>query len=349
MKKDVVSILGSVQEMTSSMSDGINVPIPNDVNVEELTKGDDNPMFVTIEAVHEGTSKNKRHYDRSVIMEIARQVKSKRPDAYLGHLSDSERTTKRPDPQTIWLGSVVKEMDGKLRLFVKGYVLPYADKLRSYLKKAKASGKKVAVSVYGQAKQVWNDSLSAYEMSQFNLESIDWARSGSEGLTPTTDFSLTAEMRNQPSNREDIISEMTLGELKAFNPSVAKALEDEIKVKTVTEMDEEKQDELSTIHEMVGENPVDAIRSLQKTVAEQIIENSVKEKVKNKEAKKLIKGMIVKEMDSYTPEEAKAKTKEVLRSPEIQGIIKETTGNKTINSYRDNRKKGHGRRFTTVD
>lgn len=346
--KDHVSIHGTVKEMTAKMDSGINIPIPSDVNIDELMDGDKSPMFVTIEAVHEGVSKNKRHYSKETIMEIARQVKSKRPDAYLGHLSEEERATKRPTSQTIWLGSVVKKVNGKLRLFVKGYVLPYAKDLRTYLKKAKASGKQVAVSVYGQAKQTWSDTLKAYDMSEFNLESIDWARSGSEGLTPSTKFSITAEMKQDISNREDIIGKMTVGELQEFNPSIIKAIKDEAHIKDVSEMETSVDSELSSIKEMIGDNPTKEIKKLQRTVAEQIIDSSLQSKVKNKTVRTMVKSMIVREMIDMTPNEAKLKTKEVLHSSEVQDIIREIAGNKKINSFKDNRKEGNSRSYTVV-
>jgi hypothetical protein len=347
MKKNIISIEGKVSEMSSSFEEGINIPIPADVKMDELIEGDKSPMFVTVEAVNEGKSANKRFYDQEVIMEIARQVNEKRPDAYLGHLSDSDRSTKRPEPQTIWLGSVVKKMNGKLRLFIKGYVLPEASKLRTYLKKAKSAGKNVAVSVYGQAKQLWDDSLDAYKLSNFNLESIDWVRSGSEGIKPAMAFQITSEMRKDLATREETIKEMTVGELNAINPSLVKAIQDEYEVKVAKEMQDSSEKEFSTIQEMVGENPVEKIAELQKTVAESIIDASLFSKVSSKEARKLIKSMVVKEMSVMTPEEAKKTLSNVLSRDEVVSII-QATGNDKINPLLDNRKKEIGRKYTKV-
>jgi hypothetical protein len=345
MKKNIITIEGRVSEMSQSFDEGVNVPIPADVKLDELTDGDESPMFVTVEAVNEGKSANKRFYDQDVIMEIARQVNEKRPDAYLGHLADEDRNTKRPEPQTIWLGSVVKKMDGKLRLFVKGYVLPNAKQLRSYLKKAKASGKNVAVSVYGQAKQTWDEAITAYKLSEFNLESIDWVRSGSEGITPASAFQITSEMKNVAS-REETIRQMSVAELKAINPALVKAIKSEVEVETITEMDEGLNKELTNIREMVGDDPIESIRSLQMTVAEQKIDSSLQSKITDVTTRKLVKRMILQQLKSFKPEVVAESIQQVLQTREVVDIIG-ATGNSKINPLKDNRKKkGQTRKFT---
>jgi len=114
-KNNFVSFSGTVSEMGTEKDLKIDVPFAKGVDVEKLTEGDKNPLFVTIEALNTTISRSNRRYTPEVIKEIAEQINSIKPDAYEGHLSESERATKRPKPKTIWLGATVKEVEGKLR------------------------------------------------------------------------------------------------------------------------------------------------------------------------------------------------------------------------------------------
>jgi len=170
-----------VKEMNSDGMGEIDVPVDKTI-ISELSDGDKDPMFVTIEVINEGVSRNGRAYDKHVIESLAEQINENKPDGFYGHLADDERHTKFPEPQTIWLGAKVLEVGGKTRLFAKGYILPEAKTLRSYLKKAKVAGKNVAVSVYGLAKVVKDKVKNISIVQDMTLESIDWARPGAEGV-----------------------------------------------------------------------------------------------------------------------------------------------------------------------
>jgi hypothetical protein len=355
MKKQVVSFSGTVAEMTGIKGGDINVPFAPGVDVDKLIEGDENPMFVTVEAMNEGVSANKRNYTRDLIMDVAKQVNDKKPDAYEGHITDAERQTKRPKPQTIWLGSVVKEIEGKTRLFVKGYVLPYAKELREYLQKAKASAKHVTVSIYGQALQAWDEKLKAYDVRNFVLESIDWTRDNSAGMMPGVAFRITGEMREDFANREEIISELSLDEVKQFNPNLIKAVAEASRASTLSEMADIADDTLSTIKEMVGTDPIESINEMQAQLREfhkrevnEVIENTLREEVANPRLRPAIRRIVVSEMgNSYTLDNAKEVLNSVLQSSEVVSIIRETTSSE-INPTKDNRVKKDGRKFTTL-
>ncbi len=342
--------------MHSEFVGQIKVPFAEDVNLDELTKDDNDPMFVTVQVAQEGVSKNKRYYSKELIQDISRQINKIKPDAYFGHLTDAERTTKNPKSQTIWLGSVVKEINGKLAVFAKGYVLPYADELKAYLKKAKAASKQVAVSLYGQAEQEWNDALNGYKMKNFMLESIDWARSQSAGIAPSVDFQITAEMAGEVANREDVLGEVTVGELKAMNPSVVKAIAEETRVQVVSEMADASEGEMKTIREMLGEKPLETVKEMQDTIGaykkkevEALIDSTIRTEVKAVEVRPIIKRMVVSEMAGSTDVgKANQVLNSLLRSDEVQAIIKGVNASSEINPQVDNRQKEVGRKYTTV-
>lgn len=202
MEKVNIQLKGVIKEIGEEKID-----IPTSIDVKKLIEEtkDKNPLFVTAEILSPQVSRNGRMWTEEIIKSVEKQINENKPDAYQGHLKESERGTKTPDSQTIWIGAATKNIKGKMRLYAKGYVLPYAEKLKIYLKAAKATGKNIATSVYGVADQIWNESKKAYEMSNFQLETIDWARPGSEGVQGTGYFSLASEMKQGGSEEINIL------------------------------------------------------------------------------------------------------------------------------------------------
>lgn len=367
MKKNLVSIAATISEMSPTM-DGfkIEVPVASGVDVNKLVEGDKDPMFVTIEVVNEGVSRSGRRYSRSVVESIANQINELKPEAYEGHLKESDRATARPKPVTLWIGAVTKEVKGKLRTFAKGYVMPYASELKQYLKAAKASGKQVAVSVYGQAKAVWDSLEKVYDLSDFNLESIDWARSGAEGVPSLGYLHLASEMKGDDiMTREEIIKDLKSGELDQFNPKLVSEMREEtrkdLESNIKKRLERELASETAVIAEQLGAKDSDGalkvisemqteLQALRRTVGESIIDNALIEKVPNKRARTIIRSLIISEMrDNFSKDNVVEVSGKVLRSEETKAIIKEmTTFATTISPVEDNKNKEPGRRFTVV-
>lgn len=358
-KNNFVSFSGTVSEMGTEKDLKIDVPFAKGVDVEKLTEGDKNPLFVTIEALNTTISRSNRRYTPEVIKEIAEQINSIKPDAYEGHLSESERATKRPKPKTIWLGATVKEVEGKLRLFVKGYVLPYAKDLRGYLKAAKAAGKKVAVSIYGQAKQVWDSAVKAYDISDFHLESIDWARSGAEGVPTLGYLELTSEMKEDKlMDREDIVKNLTLNEIETLNPTIVSEMKDKISEEIKAGL--EKNDELVSLQEMLGVKDgeikevvgemIDELYELRKNAAYSYIDKALSEKIQNKVARSVLKTMVVKEMgEEYNLERVAEIVSDVIKSEEGKAIVSEMAEKRTVVTPTiDNRRNSETRKYTVI-
>lgn len=357
---------GVVSEMGTNEDLKIDVPIAKGVDIKKLTEGDKDPLFVTIEALNTTISRSKRRYTPEVVKEIARQINEIKPDAYEGHLAEHERETKRPKPQTIWIGATVKEIGGKLRLFVKGYVLPYAKELKQYLKAAKAAGKKVAVSIYGQAKQTWNDLVRAYDVNDFHLESIDWARSGAEGVPTLGYLALTSEMKGEKlMNREDIVKDLTIGEIEELNPTIVSEmkskLSDEITKTVKKEIEKETQSELNVIREMVGakekdnlkdviKEMVDEIENLRQKVAGYYIDELLAKRISNKAARGVIKSMVVREIgNEYNLDTIAETVSNVIKSDEGKAIVASMNEAKIIVTPNvDNRSHNIGRKYTVI-
>lgn len=296
-----------VQEMTADGIGEIDVPVDADV-IASLREGDTDPMFVTIEVINEGVSRNGRSYDKATIESLAEQINTKKPDGFYGHLTDDERKTKFPEPQTIWIGAKVSEVGGKTRLFAKGYVLPEAKGLRSYLKKAKAAGKNVAVSVYGLA-QVVKDSVSnVMRVKSMSLESIDWARSGSEGVLNMGLFSVTSEMagdsnknKGDTMDRTDVLKSVTVDELKELNPTVVSEMVTEATQPIVAEKDAviaEMADVRAALSLAEDGSVVETVKEMTDRLSQYELDSQLRDKVESVTTRSIIKQLVVSEMTS---------------------------------------------------
>lgn len=321
-----------VMEMTADGVGEIDVPVEEGL-IAKLVEGDENPMFVTIEVINEGVSRNGRAYDKKTIESLAEQINSKKPDGYYGHLTDDERKTKFPEPQTIWIGAKVEEVGGKTRLFAKGYVLPEAKSLRSYLKKAKAASKNVAVSVYGLAQVVKDNVKNITLVKSMNLESIDWARPGSEGVLNMGMFSVTAEMHDSKlttekgevdMTREEVLQSATVDELKEANPAVVSEMVDSAVAEKTTEL-EAVVSEMTDVRTALGlkedGNVVETISEMTERLQGYELDGQLRAMVEAAPARKVIKQLVISEMASGLP--VTEAVDKVLASETGQAVVKE--------------------------
>jgi len=328
MSKKIVDIPnGIVQEMSKKYTGGnIEVPLASGVDLDQLLKNDDDPMFVTIDALSDTISGNKRRWTSDELHRIAEQVTSKKPDGYQGHLKAEDRSSKAPDAVTMWLGAKVANHDGKQHLFIKGYVLPRAAQFKDYLRRASAAGKNVAVSVYGQAMEVWNDSLNAFEVKNFVLESIDWARPGSEGVPNSGYMKITAEMNDNdggdPVDKVEVLKATTVSEMQEHNPSVVQELQEAGKSAIVSEMAtalglEDSSEIVKVVSEMKAAND-----TLNTQVAENEVDKILGNKVPNVSARKMLRKQVIGEMAGTTDLKVVQETVEaVLKSEEGQAVV----------------------------
>lgn len=343
----------NVAEMSA---DGVSdlVKLEDGLAEKVVDPSDTDPMFVTIEVLNEGVSRNNRRYTKELIASVAEQINRKRVDGYRGHLTEEERSHKAPDAETIWLGATVKEVGGKVRLFAKGYVLPYAANLRSYLRSAKAAGKNVAVSIYGKAIGA-KDAAGVMTMSQFNLESVDWARPGSEGVQNMGMFSVTAEMSDDSNNplkgddvnREEAIKSAKVSELRELNPEVVQEIAQEATTAKEAELSTVVS-EMTSLKEIAGENPAETIAEMQTKIRTHELDDNLRTKVQSTEARKFVRRMAVAEMESH-PEKAVGEiVDESLGTEEAKRVIREQVEAAPEVRPGIERTTGEARRFTKI-
>ena len=129
-----------------------DIPFFADVDLAEITKGDSDPLYLTIPIAQANVvSGNKRFYGEAWLQELERQVIEKRPIGIMGHLSEAELGTKFPEEAIFWLG--VKRI-GEM-LWAKGY-LPARNEARERIRRYKAANKTIGTSIFAAADGVWN-------------------------------------------------------------------------------------------------------------------------------------------------------------------------------------------------
>lgn len=324
-KKEHVIIRGYVNEMTTNI---VDLQLPAEINVTELTEGDSNPMFVTARVLEETTSRNGNIYSRSILDEVCDQINKNKPYAYRGHIEESKKSTKAPHPETQWLYAEIRDNGGKAELFAKGYVFQGAKRLREQLRVASKVKKLVPVSISGDAYSKYNKQKGGNELTGITIESIDWARDGAQGVKTAGAITVTREMedKNIMNDKEfrQKISEMKADELRELNPELVEEVSDK---STITEMAGILGVEADAVKAKVEEmkSALEKADTDKKALQEQLdgyaIDRELRARVKNSAARKVVRKMVLTEM-KLGSESQDAITK-VLESEEGKAIISE--------------------------
>jgi hypothetical protein len=247
------------------------IPLARDIDYNELVKGDDDPVFVTLPVGKANvTSGNKRHYDDAFVKEMERQVVANHPVGLMGHLTKDERKTAFPDEAVHWVGA---KRVGEF-LWAKGYVPP--GEPRNRLRRYKATNKLIATSISALAEGKWDQQLGAFRMNAktLQLDQIDFAppdRAGiadlaavphltTEMLTDLSDVDSNSDDNNQEvdeMDRDEVIKGLTAADI----PNMPKAVRDAIANAKIQEM--------RTVLELADDaDIVSTVQELQKAEAE---------------------------------------------------------------------------------
>lgn len=182
-----------------------DIPYFPDIDIAELTKGDADPMFLTIPIGKANvTSGNNRYYDEAWLQELERQVIANRPIGIMGHLAEEELGTKFPDEAVHWVGvRRVNEM-----LWAKGYIPPGAarDRVRRY----KATNKTLATSIFAKAEGLLDKARGVIHMlaETLNLYQIDIGPADRVGIADLARVPLlTAEMQDTHKAQEPTMAD----------------------------------------------------------------------------------------------------------------------------------------------
>ncbi len=304
-----------------------DVPLFAGVDAKALTAGDDDPMFVTLPiAETDVESGNGRYYDASFVKVLAEQVREKRPGGIMGHLRTEDRDSAFPIPEGHWVGEL---MAGKT-LWGKAYVPP--GEFREYVRRLKASGAKLATSIYGTSEQEWMPERGLWRLvpETFDLESIDFAppeRAGISSLAVVPH--ITAEMaghveRNDPmADKAEVIRELMAEDAVLLPETVRAAVvaaSDPAKV--IAEMRktlglDDKGDVIAAVSGLVAQ-----VAELNKAAVEASIVAEVNGAIKVEKARGVVLEL-VKARKPATVEAVKGVVAEVADSDPVKTLIQE--------------------------
>lgn len=200
----------------------VNVPVDPRIDIDTITADDPDPKFVNVEVIRAGISGNNRRYNNNVVNEVSQLVPG--CQGFFGHPDPSKYGFEFREPQCIYVGSVVETMaDGLNRCIAKAYLFKTSP-LREWVPKSIAAGNPMTVSINGSADVMRSgDLLDVIHMTE--LQSIDWANPGTEGMETSKAMSVVKEMQDkggsemgEPINAQDIMKNMSVAEFKAYNP-----------------------------------------------------------------------------------------------------------------------------------
>lgn len=198
----------------------INVPVYPGINMDIILGDDTDPKFINVEVLRGNTiSGNNRRYNNNNVTEIVGMIPG--IQGFLGHPDPSKYGFEFREPQCIFVGALKEILqDGTARAVAKAYLFRSSN-LREWIPKSIAVGNPMTVSINGHADVIRNGEYT--EVIKINdLESIDWANPGTEGISTSKAMSVVREIeyKNGGNKMEpkEIIGNATVTEFKAYNP-----------------------------------------------------------------------------------------------------------------------------------
>lgn len=167
-----------------------DVPIAPGVDIDALTSGVNDPVFVTLKIAQIGRkSKNGILYDEALVKEIVEQINRKRSGGIFGHIPASERDSAFPLPDGLWVGATLTGDTAWGKAYVRNLAAA------EYVRHLKAVGGGLGTSIYGLGipEKV---SEGVRRLKNFVLESLDFAPPERASLDMGGEFALSSEMTN---------------------------------------------------------------------------------------------------------------------------------------------------------
>ena len=231
--RELITFDNRILEMVTDDS-LLNVAVDDRIDIATIISDDENPMFVNVEVVRAGISGNNRRYNNGVVREVNALVSG--VQGFLGHPDPSKFGFEFREPQCIYVGSIVDVLpDNTERCIAKCYIFKNSP-LREWIPKSIAANNPMTVSINAIGDVIQSDSIiDVIHISE--LQSIDWANPGTEGMFTSKAMSVVSEQKSIIGGSEmdpkEIIKNATVAEFKAYNPNGVNSL---LKSVTVAEL-----------------------------------------------------------------------------------------------------------------
>jgi hypothetical protein len=221
-----------VVEMTTNT--GGMVPISSEL-LENVVSGDDAPLFGTY-VIESGWSKSNRFWGPELFDGVASEINQAAAAepivGYMGHIRPDDDPYDFPEIQLQWVGAKMLQAGHKAQLACKAYFLP-GTKARDYARR------KLAKTVSWRGKVAQEMYEKGVRIKEFQIESIDLARPRAAGMSARL-VALSSEMEEEGRTevKPDEIAALSANELRAHNPALVKAIEDEARDPLTTKIGE---------------------------------------------------------------------------------------------------------------
>jgi hypothetical protein len=278
--------------------------------VQEITEGDDDPMFATF-VIEGGWSKSKRFWPDTVLQSISEQINGAGEPVvgYQGHIKVEDDSFVFPDIQMQWVKSIIQPSSEKVRLLAKAYILP-GTKARDYIKRKLAR----SVSIRGDATLA--PIQGGVQVKEFDLESIDLARPRKAGMKAQL-VSVSSEMEGGNSVKPEEIAALQENELRAHNKALVENIEAtakkplEEKVSEMSAAAEEAQpnadlleeirkllkiDESADVLQVLG-TTLSKLKESGKSLRDKVFDGVLEKKFKDAATRNIVKRLLVSEME----------------------------------------------------
>jgi hypothetical protein len=311
-----------------------DVPVFKDVDLQELTSGEANPIFVTL-PIGKANSKsgNQRYYDEAFLVELEKQVQSNKPIGLMGHLPEDQRAFAFPTEAVHWVGTVrIKEY-----LLGKGYV-PEGD-ARKRLQRYRATQKKIATSIDFRADGVWSEQLGAYKMlapslvlNQIDIAPADRAGIGDLSAVPLLTKEMiswdtgTITVRKIVEEKKKVTEEEKKQAMLEMTAADASVLPDSVRTAIIQEYSKEIKEALG----LTDGNILDAVKKIQQRDEERektAVTNRITEMATtgDKAIKiEAVREMVIDMVEAKNPKsvaEAEAAYAEILEKPSVKKAL----------------------------
>lgn len=246
-----------------------DVPLAPDINVDELTEGDNSPFFVTLPVGRVGAqSRNNRRYPREAVEAIQNAIINDKVGGILGHMRDEDLPYRFDLPVMHWVGAT---MEGDT-LYGKAYIPPSQEKLREYLRIQMKKGAKTGTSIFGTA-YIEDDGT----VRDLEIQTIDLAHASRVGVPMTAALPLITSETEKPEDKPEQLEQeeseemepekKVTGEGAPVEPAVIVEMK-RAQAEAVRELNgklleaQAEAADLNTLREMLGK-PQDVILALQ--------------------------------------------------------------------------------------
>lgn len=188
----------------------VEVPFASGFSIEALKLVDENPVFATVKIKSgKGDQGAGPYYGPHILQNLAQQINEKRPPGYRGHQDPDKVNHEWREPVTAWVGATFVPDGSEGDLYVKGYVPPTAEQLRTQLKLASSGADIVnSVSIFGIR------DVDLDKVVKFDLWSLDWTPRGRAGMeTELVGVSGEQTKEEEEMDRDQIIAGLKVSDV----------------------------------------------------------------------------------------------------------------------------------------